>query len=362
MSAGETGVATVDYEVYATNTCDRLEAKVVCNPPPGTDFPNGTTTVKCTATLGRAFKTCQFDVTVKDTTPPTLLNVPQALNLLCDGFIGGQAGKTIYYPVTAKDNVTPFFNIDLKFTPAQGSFIGLGNYVVTCIATDKSGNSSTSSFPMTVSSGPKCEVSVGPVELAPDNWDFEIGLTGWARKGDAFDNQPTVGNNIAAKRITSLKQQIESDIGGDYWQNIGYPIGHHAEHWIGTAENHPDDSTPLGTQQGDGLKGSLRSKTFMPEHRFITFLIGGTSANDLRVELLTETDSAAPNAEQLGFGWFSVVKKAIPHGKEQMRREYFDAQNYVGKTCLLRIVDDSSTVTSMSMISGSRIICRSPRR
>jgi hypothetical protein len=69
------GHATYAFTVTATDDCDP-EPAVVSDPPSGTSFPLGTTTVTSTATdyAGNS-ASCTFDVTVVDTTPPVIEDV-----------------------------------------------------------------------------------------------------------------------------------------------------------------------------------------------------------------------------------------------------------------------------------------------
>jgi hypothetical protein len=64
--------ATYEFAATATDDCDP-EPAVVCDPPSGSAFPLGTTTVTCTATdsVGNS-ASCTFDVTVVDTRPPEI--------------------------------------------------------------------------------------------------------------------------------------------------------------------------------------------------------------------------------------------------------------------------------------------------
>ena len=72
--------AVVNYSVKATDDCDP-SPKVVCNPPSGTFFPPGTTTVICEARdqCGNISR-CEFPVIViQDTTPPVITCPPDEL-------------------------------------------------------------------------------------------------------------------------------------------------------------------------------------------------------------------------------------------------------------------------------------------
>src|SRR2546426_8344424 len=93
-----------------------------------------------------------------------------------------------------------------------------------------------------------------------DNWDFEAGnLSFWVAGGDAFKNQPTYSDSVTTARVRPVT------LGGDYW-DIPYPIGHHGDYWVGTAEN----------QLGDAAMGTLTSQDFLIGKRYIHFLVGGT--------------------------------------------------------------------------------------
>ncbi len=132
------------------------------------------------------------------------------------------------------------------------------------------------------------------------NWDFEEGLAGWTPTGDAFANQPTMGDNVIAARVRTDMMLENGGIGGDYWKRVPYPIGHHLDAWIGTNENHPDVSRSLGVIGGDGTTGTLTSGDFLLDEnaRFIAFMVGGGRdvANE-RVELQVRGEDDADVAE-----------------------------------------------------------------
>ena len=75
--------APVNYTLpTATDNCDPPPT-VICAPPSGSTFPLGTSTVTCTATdnVGAA-STTEFDITVVDTTPPTIASLTASPNVL----------------------------------------------------------------------------------------------------------------------------------------------------------------------------------------------------------------------------------------------------------------------------------------
>jgi hypothetical protein len=80
-----------------------------------------------------------------DTTPPTLSCPAVVIEL--DNF-GTPSGETVSFTVTAEDDLDP--SPDVVCTPPSGSFFPRGTTIVTCTATDASGNESTCEFPVTV--------------------------------------------------------------------------------------------------------------------------------------------------------------------------------------------------------------------
>lgn len=88
------------------------------------------------------------------------------------------------------------------------------------------------------------------------NSDFEAGnLDGWTPKGDAFQYQPTKGDNSVARGRES------SALEGKYW--------------IGGFEKFDGQSGRPGDVFGDDATGELVSREFTIEKPFITFRIGG---------------------------------------------------------------------------------------
>ena len=80
-----------------------------------------------------------------DTTPP-VLDCPSSISVL-DGVADG-AGEVVSFTVTATDALDPSPNV--VCTPSSGSYFPPGTTVVTCTATDASGNESTCQFQLTL--------------------------------------------------------------------------------------------------------------------------------------------------------------------------------------------------------------------
>ena len=155
-----------------------------------------------------------------------------------------------------------------------------------------------------------CVASAQQVEFT---LDFEEGnLRGWIQTGEAFRHQPTLDDNPSARER-------------------GQPSNHQGRFWIGTFEKYQGrrGQTP-GDIQGDGPRGVLTSSFFIVPSGTLTFLIGGGSSYQTRVELY----SRDPDATGLPF--------ATGNDTETMRRVTWNLTPFVGKRMQIRIVDDSS--------------------
>jgi len=163
------------------------------------------------------------------------------------------------------------------------------------------------------------------------SWDFEAGtLSGWGTTGNAFQYQPTFGDN-------SYMRPVNPD--------LSYAIRQIAEHsnvvgnyYIGTYEKHPgspddysipDPNYPQGSYQGDVPVGTLTSEVFLIHGTKISFLIGGgCDIYTIYVELLVD-----------GFG----VARQTGKCAERMHTASFNVSNFQNRAGQLRIVDASSS-------------------
>jgi beta propeller repeat protein len=182
--------AIVTYpEIIAT---DNVEVTIgpTCNPPSGSLFPFGETTVEITAedaagNIGSA----TFLVTVQDTTAPIISVEFESPIEATDSY-----GAFVTYFVTASDLVDPFPSIDVN--PGPGSMFPLGETEVICSAMDNYGNEATTSFTVTVqdTSAPELgflpDITVEANIIGGANVDFDL-INGEYE----FDNVP-VGEYI----------------------------------------------------------------------------------------------------------------------------------------------------------------------
>jgi hypothetical protein len=146
VEGNTTGGANVSYTKPTASDIVDASPTVTCSPAPGSFFAlGGPHTVTCTAkdASGNASQ-ASFDVTVVDTTAPTLNNVPAEKTV--EGNTTGGANVSYTSP-TASDIVDA--SPSVSCSPASG-FVALRSHTVACTAKDASGNTSQASFKITV--------------------------------------------------------------------------------------------------------------------------------------------------------------------------------------------------------------------
>src|ERR1051325_10413296 len=134
----------VSFAVNATSpNSDKIS--VYCNPASGSAFPMGSTIVLCAAKdpVTSLVSYAMFNVTVKDSSPPSL-KVPHSILKQADDLKGAK----ITYDANASDTVDG--STKATCDPPSGSMFPLGLNYVTCMATDKSGNTGQASFSVIV--------------------------------------------------------------------------------------------------------------------------------------------------------------------------------------------------------------------
>lgn len=331
---GSQPTATVDFTVTATNTCTGQPYPVYCSPPSGSGFPFGTNLVTCIASAGGASSGCTFNVIVDGASPP-VLQMPAQITATQITNDQGQAGAYVYYDVRADSGA----NLKTTVTsyPASGSFFPPGTNTVSVVAQDELGNQANGSFAVIV---------LPPLLRDLENWGFEhpFGMVGWTASGGAFNFQPVIGDLFTVKRIAALKQHLENFVGGDYWRDLYYPVGHKGNRWVCTAN--VTDWGPAGnsldTLLDDALIGSLVSKAFVIHNRVITFLIGGMKDDvNLRVELLVEAPPGSPGDVVIQGTNYAIADFRTGDGNELMRREWWDVTALRGQNARIRILDNS---------------------
>jgi hypothetical protein len=172
--------AVVTFTVTATDN-----ATIACTPASGSTFALGTTAVNCTATATTGTTSGSFNVTVRDTTPPTIT----APNITAEAT--GPSGAAVTFNPTATDLVDGSRPVTCDH--ASGSTFPLGTTTVQCTATDTHNNTATKSFTVTVQdTTPPTIVSVtaNPSNLWPPNHK-PVAVTITVIASDLVDPNPT---------------------------------------------------------------------------------------------------------------------------------------------------------------------------
>jgi hypothetical protein len=162
--------AVVKYQTPTTSG-DCGTVTVSCAPTNGATFQTGSTTVSCCAndTAGNS-DCCNFTVTVKETAPPTIKCPPNITTNTCN------STAVVTFAPTANDNCP---GVTSSCTPPSGSAFPHGKTVVTCTATDRSGNTATCLFTVSVA----INAPSAPSDLKARAGTGSVKLTWKASKG-----------------------------------------------------------------------------------------------------------------------------------------------------------------------------------
>ncbi|BCX04647.1 MAG: hypothetical protein KatS3mg053_2585 [Candidatus Roseilinea sp.] len=135
--------APVTFTVRANDAVDGLITPS-CTAQPGATFPLGRTTVTCTAedSSGNAVQG-SFVIDVRDLTAP-VLRLPNSIVTVATQ----RGGAEVSFSAAAEDAVDGL--ITPTCSPRSGALFGVGTTSVSCVATDKAGNTSAASFSVTV--------------------------------------------------------------------------------------------------------------------------------------------------------------------------------------------------------------------
>lgn len=142
------------------------------------------------------------------------------------------------------------------------------------------------------------------------NSDFEMGnLENWKAQGSAFERQPTLGDNPAARES-------------------GKHSNHQGKYWIGTYELYQGKpGEEPGMVRKDVAFGSLRSEPFKIRGYAIRFLLGGGKVPGLEVRLYVNG---------------KVVRTAKnTENREDMQFVVWNVAEFKGENAEIEIIDDS---------------------
>lgn len=211
--------AVVTFAVTASDDVDPSPT-VSCSPASGSTFPLGTTKVSCTASdhanPANPSAAQSFDVTVVDTTPPNLTNVPAPPVYEANSSAGTGVA---YKPPTVVDLVSGPIPA-VTCSPVSGNTFPIGSTTVSCTARDGAGNIGTATFQVVVAD------RTPPVISAPPS------LTLYATTPDGIAaSDPSVieaSAQITGDDLIDPKPVISSDMPSFL------PLGHTLVHFYAT--------------------------------------------------------------------------------------------------------------------------------
>ena len=147
MEATGPGGAAVSFVTSAIDSIDG-PLPTVANPPSGSPFPLGTTTIVVTATNGASQGgTNSFTITVRDTTPPAIITPSNSMVYAMTA-----TGANVTFSTFATDLVSG--SVATTSVPPSGSFFPIDVTTVVTTATDAAGNSTSKNFTVTVAVQP----------------------------------------------------------------------------------------------------------------------------------------------------------------------------------------------------------------
>jgi uncharacterized membrane protein YgcG len=205
--------ASVTYSGQSAHDIHDGDVAVTCSPVSGSTFALGSQTVTCSASDAAGnTNSCQFTVTVRDTTVPTIT---------CPANIQTPAisasGAPVSFTASANDIVDGAFTPIC--TPASGSTFAIGFTTVTCSATDAHGNGPvTCSFSVTITEkGHSCSGGNGGGNNGNNggngctNGNNGGGGSSYKKHHDKMTL--TVAGNLPSENVEPLRAAIATDAG-----------------------------------------------------------------------------------------------------------------------------------------------------
>jgi large repetitive protein len=158
------GGAVVTFEVTASDVVDR-DVTVECSPASGSQFPNGNTTVRCSAEDDHGNTASgSFTVTVTEDGGVLVMQLPDPIEVEADG----PEGAVVEFVVTTHGSTDPEPTVTCD--PPSGSTFPIGTTHVDCVATDNFGRRAEGTFTVTVTEPEEPTVLVLEV---PDSFTVE---------------------------------------------------------------------------------------------------------------------------------------------------------------------------------------------
>ncbi|MEY2429898.1 MAG: hypothetical protein QOJ40_2783, partial [Verrucomicrobiota bacterium] len=142
--------------------------------------------------------TGQVSLQIVDLTSPVILSIPGSITVSADGNCQGVV-PNVLANVSASDNCTPASQLVKQQTPAAGTVLAKGSYIITVSVQDAAGNKTTQTIPLTIAdtTAPVIQsVTANPSVLSPPNHQM-VAVTVSVAASDNCDGAP-------ASRIISV--------------------------------------------------------------------------------------------------------------------------------------------------------------
>jgi HYR domain-containing protein len=258
VEGNATGGARVTFTATATDVEDNPAPTPSCSRASGSLFALGTTTVSCTVTdADGGTTTDKFSIKVVDTAAPKLSGGTGGLSLTTSN----PAGAAISYTAPTADDVVDA-SPAVSCSPASGSIAAVGDSFVNCTATDASGNSATSRFPV--------HVVLLSTETWTATWEEPIG--------------PPAQVTANAGRTLPVKLRIFRD-------GVEVVTGTAILRLVPCLGGGAID-TPL--DYGSRWTGHIDTTTLSGDCYRVAVIAGGTEAGAFRLDLVGATPTKAP--------------------------------------------------------------------
>ena len=200
--------SAVTFSVTATDAAD-LNPTVVCIPASESIFPQGETTVTCTATdeNGNSDQ-CSFTVTIVDTTVPS---ITMPADIVAEAT--RPEGAAVEFTVGIVDLGDP--NPTLNLSQPSGSVFALGTTVVTAMVWDASGNTNAGQFMVTVEDTTPPEITVPEDIMVAATGPEGAEVTFTASAVDLVDPNPTLTLSHVSGNVFALGETVVTATASD---------------------------------------------------------------------------------------------------------------------------------------------------
>ncbi|MEI6083040.1 MAG: HYR domain-containing protein [Verrucomicrobiota bacterium] len=180
----------VSYTVGAATGCNTPIGLPVCTPPSGSSFPNGVTTVRCTATdAASKIGSNSFTVTISGSAPTIVGASPIT-----------QCATVATFAPTATD--CSGASVSVVCLPASGSTFTSGVTTVRCTATDTASRIGSNSFTVTISSAAPTIVGASPISQCSPVATFTPTATDCSGASVSVVCSPASGSTFAIGNTT----------------------------------------------------------------------------------------------------------------------------------------------------------------